>query len=149
MKFGLLTRTLKGKKGTLQGSLRKDDTSTDIENLRLGSDPEENLRLGSDPEENTRLGSDPEESTRLGSDTEENLWLGSDPEEKLENEKILENQPFSEQLSIQPFQESILETSEMEKSSKSGKQFPRFEGLEGSGTVQRIDSQIQVKFFYF
>ena len=129
MKFGLLTRTLKGKKGTLQGSLRKDDTSTDIENLRLGSDPEENLRLGSDPEENTRL--------------------GSDTEEKLENEKILENQPFSEQLSIQPFQESILETSEMEKSSKSGKQFPRFEGLEGSGTVQRIDSQIQVKFFYF
>ena len=81
------------------------------------------------------------ETARLGStDLSVDPTESQDPEENLE---IPEPHLSSENLSIQPFQESIVETSEREKSSKSDEKMQRFKGLVNPG-IERIDSQIQV-----
>ena len=77
------------------------------------------------------------ETARLGSTD-----LSVDPTESQDPE-VLEIHLSSENLSIQPFQESIVETSEGEKSSKSDEKMLRFKGLVNPG-IERIDSQIQV-----
>ncbi|XP_023348442.1 uncharacterized protein LOC111717154 isoform X2 [Eurytemora carolleeae] len=86
------------------------------------------------------------ETARLGStDLSVDPTESQNPEENLE---IPEPHLSSENLSIQPFQESIVETSEREKSSKSDEKMQRFKGLVNPG-IERIDSQIQVSTLNF